>query len=132
MLNWLHHLFNPHCESCALAQERERMCNSCQTLQLQLDIANREKERLLSLLIEKQTAKPELPTLSEEKPVSIGSRYIPTAVRQQMLERESRVAAQILRDKNRELQNLDELEQQVIGPIELGSKSTNLEDNNVN
>jgi hypothetical protein len=95
---FFHHLFTPHCEHC-LEERRElkaenKICESCETLRKQLEIANFEKERLLSRLLEK----PEQPIV-DNKPVNITPpKTIPWRVRQQMLEQADRDKAMALRN----------------------------------
>jgi hypothetical protein len=83
-VNFWHRLLNPHCPDC----EKERICQSCETLRLQLDIANKEKERLLQSII--QLNKP-LEMIQEKLELEpIKSRYTPWAVKREMLEREAK------------------------------------------
>ena len=73
------------------------ICESCETLKMQLAIANDEKRQLLERILEK----PEIPV---DKPPEITRPIVvPWAVKKQMLEREDRAkAATILRQKEDE------------------------------
>lgn len=62
MLNWLHRLLHPHCEHCIAEEKRaheekielERelsRCKTCDTLRIQLEHEQREKERLLEVIL---------------------------------------------------------------------------------
>lgn len=76
-------------------------CNTCEILRLQLDESNRERKDLLNRLLDKDKPEP----LAEPKEIfqPITSRHIPWSVRQQMLEAEDRKAAQLMREKQKEL-----------------------------
>lgn len=111
MVKFLHELFNPHCEHCATERREQRelekqlrdesrICTSCESLARENDRLVRENERLLSLLLEKPAA-PEQRVNSVEnlKPIqTTRTPFMPTAVRRQLLEQESRAAAKIQRD----------------------------------
>lgn len=82
-------------ERAELTQEN-KICASCETLKLQLEIANYEKQQLLNRLL--------APPVTEERPVApepttvLRPRNVPWAVRRQMLEREDRIKAATLRN----------------------------------
>ena len=130
MFKFFHQLFNPHCQHCAderreqrelLRQEREdsRYCSSCETLARENARLVRENERLLEHIWS-------APKLAEEKQVNIGelkpiqttrNPFVPSAVRRQILENESRHNAQVAKNapkpdalinKDVELQELSE------------------------
>lgn len=111
MLKFLHHLFTPHCPDCRAEAKEEKeelkllraenreedehnqVCESCQTLIRQLEIANAEKERLLDRLL----AGP--PKEERSEPVEVTRpRAIPWNLRRQMLESEDRRKAQLMRN----------------------------------
>jgi len=89
--NWIHRLFNPHCEHCQEEREDSKVCESCETLRRQLEISNFDKNKLLDRLLEKPgpESKPELREVT--RPQSI-----PWAIRRQMLEREDREKAKLM------------------------------------
>jgi hypothetical protein len=91
MVNWLHHLFNPHCPEC----QHDKECKSCDVLQAQVDRLTRENERLLETLLDKQ--KPE-PVAVQTDFKELKQRHIPWNVRRQMLENEDREKARILKE----------------------------------
>lgn len=105
---WFHQLFNPHCSHCALLLEEERerkaeskVCDTCEVLKSELAQAHNQIRELQSVLIHPtKTEEPRINT-SELKPI-LPSR-IPWKVRQQMLEKEDRHAAELIR--NRATQN---------------------------
>jgi len=139
MLKFLHHLFNPHCEQCELDLRELDRCKSCETLQSALDQANREKHDLLNTILRLSSGtkqvedKPYEPNLEEVKP-----RQVPWRVRQAQLEAEDRRSAQILKDKQKEIDDtkvaakftvkvettpsvtdaIDELEEEVLGDLQ--------------
>ena len=83
-------------------------CETCEILRLQLDESNRERRELLHRLLDKD--KPEPPSVSSEEPVPITPNFVPWRVRQQMLEQEDRVKANILK---KHAQSVEELEKEL-------------------
>ena len=81
-------------------------CPVCEILRLQLDRVDNERRELLRRALAPTIPEPPLtPTESEMKP--IGVNYIPWRVRQQMLEQEDRKTAQLMRDKQKEINQLE-------------------------
>jgi len=102
---WLHQLFNPHCPHC-IALEREKadrteeskVCVTCEALKMELSLAHIQINTLQSALINPvKTEEPKTDT-SGLKPI-LPTR-VPWKVRQQMLEREDRHAAELIRKNN--------------------------------
>ena len=76
-------------------EEKEiRICESCETLKQQLEIANYERAKLLDRIMEKPEPVVERP----EPPQMTRPRMMPWAIRQQMLEREDRAKAHAQRN----------------------------------
>ena len=107
MKNWLHRLLNPHCPQCALEdklahdrQLEDKVCEKCEILQIQLEIANIEKQKLLDKVIGSNEKEPVI----EQPIVQPRGRFIPWAVKRQVLEAEDRVAAKLKKDKEKEIQ----------------------------
>jgi len=74
-------------------KHEEVICQSCETLKKQLEIANYEKRQLLDKLL----APP--PIIEEKPPIPVSiPRSIPWNVRKQMLEREDSEKAKLMRD----------------------------------
>lgn len=101
MWHWLHHLFSPHCHECQLAAEESKVCQSCETLKMQLSIANHEKQEMLNTILalskpaeREQTS----PAVDYEK---LRPRMTTWNVRKQMLEAEDRKAAQVLAEQKK-------------------------------
>ena len=80
-------------------------CATCEVLRTQLDEVNRERRELLHTLMEKGS--PESPPTSKEELQPIIPKYTPWRVRQQMLEAEDRKAAQLMREKSKEIEELE-------------------------
>ena len=106
-IKFFHHLFNPHCEECAMEKERERedkresaVCKSCDTLRFQLELTQQQVKTLLDALTHKDEVVPQQVS-AELQPIM--PRHVPWRVKQQMLESESRQAAAILKKKLDEL-----------------------------
>lgn len=83
----------------------EKSCQTCEILRDQLDESNRERKELLHKLLDKG-AEP-LPQVAEQHPVPITPPFVPWRVRQQFLEREDREAARVLRDRAKEISELE-------------------------
>lgn len=91
--NWIHRLFNPHCPDCKEEHEDSKVCQSCETLRQQLEIANHEKKQLMDRIL----AKPEPESKPEFREVT-KPRNVPWPVRRQMLEAEDREKARLMRE----------------------------------
>ena len=100
LLNWYKEYLEIKNERDAKKRELQ-YCESCEVLKLQLAIATEERRRLIDRIVEK----PEPEELKQTEPIMLKP-VMPTRmswdVRKQMLEREDRAAAQILK-KNQEL-----------------------------
>ena len=88
-------------------------CRSCETLQMQLAIVNREKEQMLQSIL--SFSKPALPI---ETPAinlqDVRPKAITWNVRRQMLEAEDRVQAKILAEQKKHIQeSVDSLEKEL-------------------
>lgn len=116
MFHWLHHLFNPHCQFCREVEEDNKTCQSCETLKVQLSIANHEKQEMLNTIL--SLSKPAVveetsPAVNYEK---VKPRINTWNVRKHMLEAEDRRAAQILaeqRKKTKVDEQISNLEKEV-------------------
>ena len=80
-------------------------CDVCEVLRLQLDESNRERKELLTKLLNPTQSEPL--SVKEEEPQPIRPQVIPWKVRQQMLESEDRKQAQLMRDKKKEIEELE-------------------------
>jgi len=80
-------------------------CESCEILRSMLDESNRERKDLLHRLLANK--EPEPPSIQSEEPVPVGPQFIPWRVRQQMLEQEDRQKANIMRDRTKEIADLE-------------------------
>jgi len=124
MANWFHKLLNPHCEHCADELIDKEFCSSCETLRAENARLIRYNEKLLDSLLTKNS--PELEIKSDIKDIQpIGPKYIPWRLKKQLLETESRNAADILKRKMEEIQlsktddihvveGIEELEKEVL------------------
>jgi hypothetical protein len=101
MIKFFHQLFNPHCQHCADERREQRAenryCASCESLANENSRLVRDNERLMDLLLEKPTAPADKVTNVENlKPIQTTRLpFVPTAVRRQMLEQESRHTQQL-------------------------------------
>jgi hypothetical protein len=80
-------------------------CQTCEVLRLQLDESNRERRELLARLLEKDT--PEPVVADQVEPKAITPQFVPWRVRQQMLEAEDRHKATLLKNKQKEINELE-------------------------
>lgn len=94
MINWLHHILQPHCQECAEEKREASICQSCESLKLYIARLELEKDRLLNEVLHKPEPEKAV-DVSELKPVL--PRHIPWKVRQQALEENDRAKAKILR-----------------------------------
>jgi hypothetical protein len=81
-------------------------CNSCEVLRSQLDESNRERRELLKRILEPPEPITTRPAEADEL-TPITPKYVPWHVRQQLLEAEDRKAAQLKRDKDKEIKDLE-------------------------
>ena len=96
-MHWLHEIFNPHCELCA----EDKKCASCETLRIQLEIANATIAKLTQALVDMtrpQIIEGSAPD-SEIKPIM--PHIVPWRTRRAMLEKEDRLKFDTMqREKN--------------------------------
>jgi len=105
MINWLHKLLNPHCPQCKEDSEDNKVCQSCETLKMQLAIANAEKKQMLEALLEKPKD-----IIEVQKPKTDDKEPLPRAmswnVRRQLMEAEDRKSAELMRKQREESEKL--------------------------
>lgn len=106
MFKWLHHLLNPHCIEC----ESKPRCESCEMLRSLLNAEMHERKVILEQLLDLTKPHSPPPMIQNEEPINTEPKIMPWRVRQQMLEEADRTKARILRDKQKEI---SELEQEV-------------------
>jgi len=80
-------------------------CESCEILRSMLDESNRERKDLLHRLLEPKQVEP--PSISTEEHIPVTPQYVPWRVKQQMLEAEDRAKAKILKDRSKEIADLE-------------------------
>lgn len=97
MIKWIHRLLEPHCPECKEEAQDKSICQSCETLKHQLEIANYEKRQMLDTILRMGSPQPQSVPVRIEVPESIKSRTIPWVVRKQMLEAEDREKAKLMR-----------------------------------
>jgi len=120
MINWIHHLLEPHCPFCADEREMRRVCQSCETLKHQLEVANYEKKILLNQIIELN--KPQIPIPPTQTMLNLDEirpKTVPWNVRRQMLEEEDRKKAQVLRAVADEAKKATEVKRGPSGGVEV-------------
>jgi hypothetical protein len=88
MTNFFHRLFNPHCPDC----RADAICESCETLRIEIARLRDENTKLLDRILEKPTS----PVAQEVAPMKVPPRNVPWNVRRQMLEAEDRERAKLM------------------------------------
>lgn len=113
----LHHLFNPHCPVCESLRTREnearrehelelRVCQSCETLKMQLEAQNQIIRELIAKPVVEEQSEPE-----NFKPIM--PRHKPWSVRRAELELADRLKAAELRATRTEEVTIENLEQEL-------------------
>lgn len=80
-------------------------CDTCELLREQLHKSDAERKELLHRLLDPAKAEP--PSTSIEEHIPVTPPFTPWRVKQQMLEAEDRQKAKILRDRSREIADLE-------------------------
>lgn len=80
-------------------------CETCEILREQLHKSDAERRDLLQRLLEPAKAEP--PSVQSEEHVAITPPFTPWRVKQQMLEQEDRVKAKLMRDRTKEIAELE-------------------------
>jgi len=101
MLLWLHRLLSPHCPDCQLAAMENKVCQSCETLKMQLSIANIEKKQLLESILSLTRPAEVQPPSAQVNPKDAAPKMMTWNVRRQMLEAEDRKNAQVLAEQRK-------------------------------
>jgi hypothetical protein len=99
-IKWFHHLFNPHCPTCAI----EKLCKNCDTLRDIIESERLEKARLLQLFIDKQTPMIE-PVV--KAPEALQPKAVSWRIKKEMLEAEDRAKAAILAREKRSTEEIE-------------------------
>jgi len=99
IVKFFHELRYPHCIECVQEEEHKQVCESCETLKMQLSLSNQREKELLSLLVQKNQPQPEPIQATDMKPIS--PRTVPWRVRREMLEEEDRNKARVLAEQAR-------------------------------
>ena len=105
MFHWIHHLFNPHCDTCREEFREDHSCSTCEVLERQLEVVNREKRELLQMLdkVHNPPVEESFSSIDDlPKPITRGP--TPWPLQKQMLENESRVTAAALRVRQAEIE----------------------------
>lgn len=94
--NWLHHLFNPHCEICKVEREDKAICKTCEVLQHQLELANHNLKIVLQQALSIPEPEAQRDT-SELRPIR--TMNVPWRVRKEALEELDRQRAKAAKEK---------------------------------
>ncbi len=108
-MNWLHKLLNPHCSHCIDELREKKICSSCEILKMELSRVRDDNDRLLDRILEKPVQ-----PIESDKPANITKpANVPWRVRQQMLEEQDRVKANLLKNAPKPSQSIESLEQEL-------------------
>jgi hypothetical protein len=111
-------MFNPHCPHCIEMERAKRECVSCDILRNELARLQIENDRLLNRILTPPTQPvEEKMDTSNLHPIN-SNQYKPWRVRQQMLEDNDRKQAQLLRQKQQEMQLNPEKRDLTVSEIE--------------
>ena len=80
----------------------EKPCETCEVLRQMLANSERERRELLARLLNPPQAEPVV--VEKEEPVPITPQFVPWRVRQQMFEAEDRKRAELIKQRNEELE----------------------------
>lgn len=117
MTNFFHKLFNPHCPHCIDEARENRICGSCEILQLENERLRHEVQVLLDRILERPIVEP---IIKQENLKPIMPQHIPFRVRKQMLESESREQAKLLRNQSNTIEELEK-EMNIVESIREGT-----------
>jgi hypothetical protein len=100
MLKFLHHLFDPHCESCEEQKREAKHCVACEVLKMEVARLQIENDRLLDkILYQPPTPAPAEPVnMADLKPLT--NRSIPWQTRKRMLEEEDKHKARLIKQNS--------------------------------
>lgn len=130
IVNWLHHLFNPHCPKC----EFNSHCKMCNELQMLLEVELAKNHKLTDALITiNQPPKVFQPDTLVEKTVEpIQSRIIPWHIRQAQLESQDAELASEMNLRNSVKIKVEQVAEKSIEELESELGLTSVSDLNVN
>lgn len=88
-------------------------CQNCEMLKSMLTSEQYEKKQLLNSILQLNEPKMEVKIQGTDELKPILPNFVPWRVRQQMLEQEDRVKAKIIKDKEKEKEEIDKLEKEL-------------------
>lgn len=113
MLNWLHHLFNPHCEACELNKEADEICKACESKNAEIARLKEERDLLLNHIISPATQETRVNEGAEElKPIK--PNFVPWHIRRRMLEENDRSKAKAMNEAAKPDKKIEELENELL------------------
>lgn len=107
MFHWLREFLELKYEFRERKVSEDKLCQSCETLKMQLSIANDEKRDLLNRLL-KEPEKEPVREIGDLKPV-LPRTHLSWNARRQVLEANDRKTAQILEEKKREINQVEKV-----------------------
>jgi len=116
LIKWLHHLFNPHCPDCLEKEMMDKECNNCNVLKDLLEKERFEKRALLDRLLYVPEKNIQEEPKEEFKPITPARSL---RIVRENLERESLRSAQLLKEKEKEMQEVEKLEKELLPEIEV-------------
>lgn len=102
-MNWFHKLLKPHCPECAAEELEKKSCQTCDMLRELLDREKNEKQQLLNSILRGPIEE----KVVVNEPVVVRGAKLPWRVKQGILEREDRKRAELLKEKLKEINDLE-------------------------
>lgn len=100
MWMWLHHILEPHCPECKEEREENKVCQSCEVLKHQLEVANYTQRELIRTLAEINKPEPSVQP-PEISPEQLRPKMLNWRVKQQMLQEEDRAKARVIAENKK-------------------------------
>lgn len=83
------------------------VCNTCEVLREMLERSEHERRELLLKILERDKPEPIIQQAKKEEFTPIQPHFVPWRVRREMLEQEDRHAASILRQRQKDIEDLE-------------------------
>jgi len=101
MIKFFHHLFNPHCQQCHDEFLDSKVCDSCNTLRLEIAALRKHNQQLIDAILNKVNPKEESQQVVIQ-PEAV-NKNLSWRVRRHLLETEDKKAAELLKQKRAEM-----------------------------
>lgn len=115
LVKFFHELRHPHCEHCMLETQESKICDSCETLRVEVNRLRAENSRLLEAIIEKNLIKDEPTTPANSQARIPTGTHVSWNMRRQMLEQQDRHTARLMKENTNPINKIttEELEKEL-------------------